>query len=88
MQNLSGRKNFHLTLVRHGESLWNEKNLFTGWRNVNLTEKGVKEAMNGGQLLKAKGVSYSRGYTSFLLRAQRTYSLIVEQLAEGTRKRF
>ena len=83
MHNISGKKKFHLTLVRHGESIWNQKNLFTGWKNVDLNEKGISEAVNGGKLLEAKNINYNRGYTSFLLRAQRTYDLIIEQLSKS-----
>jgi 2,3-bisphosphoglycerate-dependent phosphoglycerate mutase len=78
--NLAKRKNLHLTLVRHGESIWNQKNLFTGWENVNLTENGVNEASNGGKLLAERNINYNIGYTSFLNRAQETYRLILQEL--------
>ena len=82
--NLTKQKNLQLTLVRHGESLWNQLNLFTGWKNVPLTEKGIKEAIYGGQLLSERNMVYNIGYTSFLLRAQNTYNLIVEQLKKNS----
>ncbi len=53
-----------LVLVRHGQSEWNLKNLFTGWRDVGLTEQGVAEAKKAGQLLKAKRLTFSVAYTS------------------------
>lgn len=78
--NLIKRKNLHLTLVRHGESVWNKENLFTGWEDVGLTEKGEQEAALGGQLLAQKGLNYNVGYTSFLRRAQDTYRSITDEL--------
>ena len=61
-----------LVLVRHGQSEWNLKNLFTGWRDPDLTEKGVEEAIEGGRKLKAKGISFDIAFTSVLQRAQKT----------------
>jgi len=72
-----------LVLVRHGESEWNRKNLFTGWRNPDLTEKGVAEAQRAGRLLKAQGVRFDIAYTSGLLRAQRTLDLILAELGQS-----
>ena len=60
-----------LILVRHGESEWNLKNLFTGWRNPDLTEKGIEEARATGKALKAAGIVPDLYYTSALRRAQR-----------------
>jgi 2,3-bisphosphoglycerate-dependent phosphoglycerate mutase len=69
-----------LILVRHGESEWNLKNLFTGWRNPDLTEKGIGEARAAGQALKAKGYSFDTTFTSALKRAQHTLDLILEEM--------
>lgn len=69
-----------LILVRHGESEWNLKNLFTGWRNPDLTEKGVREASEAGRMLKAAGLKPDLFYTSALTRAQRTLDLILDEL--------
>jgi 2,3-bisphosphoglycerate-dependent phosphoglycerate mutase len=69
-----------LILVRHGESEWNLKNLFTGWRNPDLTEKGVGEATATGKKLKAAGLMPDLYYTSALQRAQRTLDLILDEL--------
>jgi 2,3-bisphosphoglycerate-dependent phosphoglycerate mutase len=67
-----------LVLVRHGESEWNKLNLFTGWRDVDLTENGVEEAHRAGRLLKAEGFRFDIGFTSALKRAQRTLDIILE----------
>jgi 2,3-bisphosphoglycerate-dependent phosphoglycerate mutase len=67
-----------LVLLRHGESLWNQKNLFTGWIDVDLSEKGVKEAIRGGELLRSSAVLPDVVHTSVLLRAVRTASLSLE----------
>ena len=69
-----------LVLVRHGQSEWNLKNLFTGWRDVDLTEVGVKEAREAGRKLKAQGLAFDVAYTSALKRAQRTLSLVLEEM--------
>lgn len=69
-----------LVLVRHGQSEWNLKNLFTGWRDVDLTEQGVKEAREAGRKLKAQGLSFDVAYTSALIRAQRTLTLVLEEM--------
>jgi 2,3-bisphosphoglycerate-dependent phosphoglycerate mutase len=69
-----------LILVRHGESEWNLKNLFTGWRNPGLTDKGVEEARAAGQALSAKGYEIDICYTSGLKRAQETLDLILDEM--------
>jgi 2,3-bisphosphoglycerate-dependent phosphoglycerate mutase len=69
-----------LVLVRHGQSEWNLKNLFTGWRDVELTERGVEEARTAGRKLKALGLSFDLAYTSALKRAQETLRLALEEL--------
>jgi 2,3-bisphosphoglycerate-dependent phosphoglycerate mutase len=69
-----------LILVRHGESEWNLKNLFTGWRNPDLTEKGIGEAKGAGERLKKAGLLPDAYFTSALRRAQHTLDLILEVL--------
>jgi len=71
-----------LVLVRHGESEWNKKNLFTGWRDVDLTEKGIAEARDAGRKLKAQGLRFDVAFTSALKRAQRSLDLMLEELGE------
>lgn len=70
----------HLVLVRHGQSLWNKKNLFTGWKDIDLSEQGKKEALETGALLKKKGISFDCAYTSVLKRAIRTLWLMLEEM--------
>ena len=69
-----------LTLVRHGQSDWNNKNLFTGWENPGLTKKGVEEAHKTGNLLKEENKNYSYLFTSILDRAINTADIILEEL--------
>lgn len=71
-----------LVLVRHGQSEWNLKNLFTGWRDVDLTEKGIEEARNAGRKLKAQGITFNVTFTSALKRAQRTLDLVLEEMGQ------
>ncbi len=71
-----------LVLVRHGESEWNLKNLFTGWRDVDLTPNGIAEARAAGRKLKAQGFSFSIAFTSALIRAQRSLDLMLEELGQ------
>ena len=70
----------NLVLVRHGQSEWNEKNLFTGWKDPNLTKKGIGEAIEAGKLLKAKNMKFDLMFTSNLTRAQETGRLILEEM--------
>ncbi|MEC8176803.1 MAG: histidine phosphatase family protein, partial [Pseudomonadota bacterium] len=56
-----------LILVRHGQSEWNQQNLFTGWRDPDLTERGVTEARNAGRALKAEGITFTIAFTSELM---------------------
>jgi 2,3-bisphosphoglycerate-dependent phosphoglycerate mutase len=72
-----------LVLVRHGQSEWNLKNLFTGWRDVDLTEQGVAEAKAAGKRLKAHGIAFDVAYTSVLKRAQRTLVLVLDEMGQG-----
>ncbi|MEW5424528.1 2,3-bisphosphoglycerate-dependent phosphoglycerate mutase [Amorphus sp. 3PC139-8] len=72
-----------LVLVRHGQSEWNLKNLFTGWHDVGLTEKGEAEAKKAGEILKADGLSFDVAYTSDLKRAQDTLTIILDELGQA-----
>lgn len=69
-----------LVLVRHGESIWNRENLFTGWTDVDLSEKGIQEAKEAGEILKKEGYSFDVAYTSVLKRAIRTLWIILDEL--------
>src|SRR6202522_4850079 len=71
-----------LVLVRHGQSEWNLKNLFTGWRDVDLTAKGIDEARAAGRKLKAQGLRFDVAYTSALIRAQHTLDLALEEMGQ------
>ena len=71
-----------LVLVRHGQSDWNLKNLFTGWKDPDLTEQGVREATSAGRRLKALGLTFDIAFTSVLARAQRTNSLILGEIGQ------
>ncbi len=71
-----------LVLVRHGESEWNKKNLFTGWRDVDLTENGIREAREAGRRIKARGLRFDVGFTSALIRAQRSLDLMLEEIGQ------
>ena len=73
----------NLTLGRHGQSDWNNKNLFTGWENPGLTKKGVEEAHKTGNLLKEENKNYSYLFTSILDRAINTADIILEELGIG-----
>jgi 2,3-bisphosphoglycerate-dependent phosphoglycerate mutase len=71
-----------LVLVRHGQSEWNLKNLFTGWRDVDLTEQGIAEAKEAGRKLKAQGLVFDIAFTSALKRAQNTLSLLLAEMGQ------
>lgn len=71
-----------LVLVRHGQSEWNLKNLFTGWKDVDLTEQGVAEAKKAGARLKAQGLKFDVGFTSNLKRAQKTLDLALAEMGD------
>jgi len=71
-----------LVLVRHGESEWNKKNLFTGWRDIDLSDKGIAEARTAGRKLKAQGLRFDVGFTSALVRAQRSLDLMLEEMGQ------
>ncbi len=73
----------HLVLVRHGQSEWNEKNLFTGWRDPDLTAQGIDEAKAAGQALKQQGLVFDLAFTSDLQRAQKTLILLLAEQGQG-----
>ena len=70
----------YLVLIRHGQSEWNKKNLFTGWKDPKLTPKGVEEAIKAGDELKGSGYSFDKMYTSELFRAQETGRIILDRM--------
>jgi 2,3-bisphosphoglycerate-dependent phosphoglycerate mutase len=69
-----------LVLVRHGESTWNKENRFTGWTDVDLSEKGKEEAQKAAQLLKQEGYVFDAAYTSVLKRAIRTLWIVMDEM--------
>lgn len=71
---------YKVVLVRHGESAWNKENRFTGWTDVDLSEKGVEEAKNAGRVMKAEGYTFDLAFTSTLKRAIRTLWLATDQM--------
>ncbi|WP_353572412.1 2,3-diphosphoglycerate-dependent phosphoglycerate mutase [Candidatus Albibeggiatoa sp. nov. BB20] len=71
---------YKLVLIRHGESVWNKENRFTGWKDVDLSEKGLKEATAAGELLKKEGFEFDIAYTSVLKRAIRTLWHILDEM--------
>jgi 2,3-bisphosphoglycerate-dependent phosphoglycerate mutase len=71
-----------LVLVRHGQSDWNLKNLFTGWKDPDLTEQGITEAREAGRKLKAQGLSFDVAFTSDLTRAQHTLKLMLAEIGQ------
>ena len=73
-----------LVLVRHGQSEWNLKNLFTGWKDVDLTEQGVAEAKKAGARLKAQGLKFDIAFTSNLKRAQRTLEIALAEMGNAS----
>ena len=73
-------KTRNLILVRHGQSEWNEQNLFTGWKDPGLTNLGIKEAKNAGSLISDKGIQFDEMFTSMLIRAQDTGAIILDSI--------
>lgn len=71
-----------LVLVRHGQSEWNKKNLFTGWRDPDLTEQGIAEAEEAGRVLNEEGLKFDIAFTSVLKRAQKTCDIILEGVGQ------
>lgn len=72
-----------LVLIRHGESEWNKENKFTGWTDVDLSEKGHREAIQAGKLLKEDGYKFDKAYTSYLKRAIHTLNHVLDELDEN-----
>ena len=72
----------YLVLVRHGQSEWNAKNLFTGWKDPDLTHKGIEEAINAGKKINEYGLSFSCMFTSALVRAQNTAKIILKEIEQ------
>ena len=71
-----------LVLVRHGESEWNKLNLFTGWKDPDLSDKGIAEAVQAGRMLKSEGFKFDVAFTSVLTRAQHTLTIILAELGQ------
>ncbi len=69
-----------LVLIRHGESTWNKENRFTGWTDVDLSEKGIQEGIEAGQVLKKEGYEFDLAYTSVLQRAIKTLNIVLDQM--------
>jgi 2,3-bisphosphoglycerate-dependent phosphoglycerate mutase len=69
-----------LVLLRHGESIWNQENRFTGWTDVDLSAKGVAEAREAGVILKARGFTFELAFTSVLIRATRTLDIVLDEM--------
>lgn len=71
---------YKLVLIRHGESEWNKANLFTGWMDVDLSDKGIQEALHAGRLLKEEQFAFDVAYTSYLKRAIKTLDYVLEEM--------
>ncbi len=71
---------YKVVLLRHGESIWNKENRFTGWTDVDLSEKGKEEAKKAGEVLKAEGYTFDIAYTSVLKRAIRTLWIVLDEM--------
>ena len=69
-----------IVLLRHGESAWNKENRFTGWTDVDLTEKGIAEAEKAGETLKEYGFNFDKAYTSYLKRAVKTLNCVLDKM--------
>jgi 2,3-bisphosphoglycerate-dependent phosphoglycerate mutase len=69
-----------LVLLRHGESVWNKENRFTGWTDVDLSERGIREAIDAGKVLRENGFNFRLAYTSYLKRAIKTLNLVLEEM--------
>ena len=69
-----------LVLIRHGESIWNQENRFTGWTDVDLSENGYKQAKHAGQLLKKYGYTFDTGFCSVLKRSIKTLHIVLEEM--------
>jgi 2,3-bisphosphoglycerate-dependent phosphoglycerate mutase len=71
---------YKLVVIRHGESLWNKENRFTGWEDIDLSEKGISEAKAAGQILKKADYTFDCAYSSVLKRALRTLWIIQDEM--------
>ena len=71
---------YKLVLLRHGESIWNKENRFTGWTDIDLSEKGVKEARESGKLLKKEGLTFDIAFTSVLKKATKTLDIVLKEI--------
>ena len=71
---------YRLVILRHGESVWNKENRFTGWKDVELSEEGIHEAKKAGQVLKEKGFKFDLVYTSVLKRSIMTYNTLANEM--------
>lgn len=69
-----------MVLIRHGESLWNQNNIYTGWSDPDLTEKGILECSKAAEILKSHDIEFTGGYCSSLKRSINSYNLILEEL--------
>ena len=69
-----------LILLRHGESVWNKENRFTGWTDVDLSSKGVEEAINAGKIMKNNNITFNVAFSSVLLRAKKTLELVLKEM--------
>jgi 2,3-bisphosphoglycerate-dependent phosphoglycerate mutase len=74
---------YKVVIIRHGESEWNSKNIFTGWTDVNLSEKGILEAKQAGIKLREKGFSFDVAFTSYLVRAKETLNIVLQELNQN-----
>lgn len=72
-----------IVFLRHGESVWNKENRFTGWTDVDLSERGIEEAHRAGKLLKEEGFTFDIAFTSLLKRATQTLNIILEELGQA-----
>jgi len=80
MKDISENKIHQIVLLRHGESLWNKENLFSGWTDVDLSDKGIEEVHQAGRLLKEQGFTFDLAYTSVLKRAIRTLWIVLDEM--------
>ena len=77
---MGAEKTHRLVLLRHGQSTWNQENRFTGWTDVDLTERGIREAVEAGRALKHDGFTFDVAYTSVLKRSIRTLWLVLDEM--------
>lgn len=80
MKKLLENNMYKIVIIRHGESIWNKENIFTGWTDVSLSDLGMIQAKKAGKLLKEKGFNFDLGYTSVLKRATNTLDLILKEM--------